>query len=582
MLLRYLSGIMICLALFFSEFVFSQQIQIDRGQQMAGLWCFPLVTDEHSFLYLPNRLSLAQDESGNLQFSLIRYALNKPSEQYGGATITASTGGAILHFIVLYNTSPEQVTAAQNALRDYFDDKEVKLRGPVIFDKSNYILRSSILNPADQSQENNLMLTGRAPVLEGSRIALSFELNPKNSSILIESLKMPTSDVSVVFELIFSGLSDAYDAELLIDWSEVRKNMAFGAGGSIFFISAQVEEIFDELRRDNAIQLTTRGSDANMENLVSTVYDKLLNLMFRPVQLESVPQEQRGDLMDAISKIIEPKGGTPSVKNKLGFGLHAGYQLKEMKTEGKSVLNFNTRSTVTRYHLMNFNLGDFYAHHGHDQKYFKSFLLDDPDFQQREIAITLDGALAKEYDKLINSATVTLRKIHENGQQTIREVVIDRKTFSNSTNTLRVVYGSGGDMDRIAWLNYEYKINWQFQGGASYETEWIRESASMINLYVPYERRIVQILGETEELQRQGVRAVVVELEYPFFGEKRKQKVVVQTNDTFEGKHFELTFPSGYYAYSYSITWIMQGGSRLSKNGIDDSGLLFIDEMPGG
>lgn len=60
-------------------------------------------------------------------------------------------------------------------------------------------------------------------VLQGSKIALSFELDPQRSKLLLESFKTNTPDVSIVFDLTFSGLLDAYNAKMTVDWAEVQE-----------------------------------------------------------------------------------------------------------------------------------------------------------------------------------------------------------------------------------------------------------------------------------------------------------------------------------------------------------------------
>ena len=78
-------------------------------------------------------------------------------------------------------------------------------------------------------------------------------------------MQMRTPDISIVFDMTFTGLNEAYDADLTINWSEVRNSQSFGAGGSVYFVGADVELAFDELRRNNAIKLRSSGSDAAME-----------------------------------------------------------------------------------------------------------------------------------------------------------------------------------------------------------------------------------------------------------------------------------------------------------------------------
>ncbi|MEZ4776208.1 MAG: hypothetical protein R3D00_23745 [Bacteroidia bacterium] len=569
--------LLLLLPLLLTTSVQAQQVMIDRGLRAAGLWCFPLLTDSLTYLYLPSEGKLATDEAGNPQFSLLRYVINKPSAGNNGTVITDAGGGALLNFLFLYDTPEEQIKNAQKGLQEKLNNQDVKIRGPVIFDKGRYTLVSSILKPAPGQKDVEVLSTGEAPVLEGSKIALTFDLTPEKSKLLMESLKMKTSDISVVFDLNFSGLTDSYNAKLEIDWTEMRKSEAFKAGGSIYFVSADVGLAFDRMRRDNAIRLTTIGENANLDGLLNTVYDKLLKMLFDPVQPERVPQDQQGGLADAIGAMI---GGGLNSRNTTGFGLNVGYQLKDMKTEGTSVLTFNGRSTVDRHHFITFNAGDLYNKYGQDERFFRDVPLWDPAFQQREIFVGVDGDLEKEFATMLNSVSVNLRKKHQGGQETMKSVLIQRSTFQNFNGKLSMVYGSVKDTNRVQWLDYEYQTQWQFQGGGSYVTPWEEDNAAMINLYTPFRRHKIEVEGDLAGLEEQGVRAIILEVAYPFFDQAKKVRQTIRPGDDLTTKSMEITLPNNQEKVAYSLTWIKKDGSKLEYKGQDEYGLIFIDELP--
>ncbi len=559
----------------------AQQISIDRGLRAAGLWCFPLAADARTYVYLPNQVRLATDDAGRPHFSFVRYTVEKPGEGNTAATITASGGGGVLHFLVEMETPASAISEAQQTLRRTMKDDEIVLRGPIVFQDGRFALVSSVLNPAGGAPERKVFTSGRAPVLEGNRLALSFDLAPQQASLLMQSLAMPTPDVSLVFDMTFAGLTDAYDAELTIDWSEVRKNKAFSAGASVYFVGADVELAFDRLRRDNAIRLRSSGADATMEALLNTVYTKLLDLLFRPVEPEKVPEGQRGDLADAMSAVLDPNGPLGSRKT-TGFGLNVAYQLKDMKTSGVSVLNFNHRSLAERHSFITFNIGDIHRRYGADPRFFRAINIDDPMFQQRTVHVAVDGALVPDFDRYINNVTVTLRKQHQNGQETVREMVLDRQAMAKLAGALSLGYGWNGDDDRVAWLTYDYRTRWSFKGGGAYQTEWAHSDAPMIDLFAPYERRAVQIVGNAAALKQKQVRAVVVEVGYAFFGGRRQHQIVLRPDKPGDEPSVQLTLPLGDFSYDYSITWQLEGGQRLVSKGRDSSGVVFVDELPGG
>jgi hypothetical protein len=560
---------------------FAQQISIDRGVRAAGLWCFPLAADGRTYVYLPNQVRLANDDAGRPHFSFVRYTVEKTLEADTPSSINASGGGGVLHFLIEMDTAAAAVAEAQQILRRHLKDDEIVLRGPLVFQDGRYALVSSVLNPASGAPERKVFTSGRAPVLEGNRLALSFDLAPQQASLLMQSFAMATPDISLVFDMTFAGLTDAYDAELTIDWSEVRKTQAFSAGGSVYFIGADVELAFERLRRDNAIKLRSSGTDATMEALLTTVYTKLLDLLFRPVDAETVPDDQKGDLADALNTVLDPKGPLGSRKT-TGFGLNVAYQLKDMKSSGVSVLNFNHRTLAERHSFIAFNIGDIHKRYGADHKHFRAINIEDPMFQQRTVHVAIDGALVPEFEHYINNVTVTLRKQHQNGQQTLRELVLDRQSMAKLAGALTFGYGWNGDNDRSAWLQYDYRTRWSFKGGGAYQTEWKRTEAPLIDLFAPYERRTVQIVGNTGALKDQQVRAVVIEVGYSFFGGRRQHQIVLRPDKPGDEPSVQLTLPLGDFGYDYSITWQLEGGQRLVTKGRDSSGVVFVDELPAG
>ncbi|MDI6829579.1 MAG: hypothetical protein QME62_13965, partial [Armatimonadota bacterium] len=370
----------------------AQQILLDRAVRVAGLWCFPLVNNPREYLYLPADGRLSVDKNGGPAFSFLRYVENvKPSSETS-STITEAAGGGVLHFLAEYGVSEEQVAKAQAELRRLLDDKEVKIRGPIIFTSGRYAIVSSVAmvdEPPDTETgvQRKIIAMGNAPVLEGNRIAISFNLDKQNAQILFNSFQMANPDISVVFEMQFEGLSDAYDATVDIDWSEVRKDQQFRAGAKIYCVGAEVDLALQRLVRNNAIKLTSRGEHASTEALLNTVYSKLLELLFVKTEEAPPPAQQEG----ALGSLIRLVRGGSSGSISSYFSLTGSYRLKEMASSGHTVLNFNHQAVSKRTALISFNIGDLYKKYGNNENYFKAVNLADPMFSQREVLISVDG-----------------------------------------------------------------------------------------------------------------------------------------------------------------------------------------------
>jgi hypothetical protein len=182
--------------------------------------------------------------------------------------------------------------------------------------------------------------------------------------------------------------------------------------------------------------------------------------------------------------------------------------------------------------------------------------------------------------RMINNVTVTLRKQHQNGGETLREIVVTPQTLADSLIALKMIYGSKEDNDRLEWLSYDYQTNWKFAGGGSFLTPWTSETTSMINLFAPFKRTNIQLLGDEGVLVEQGVRAAIIQISYPFFDEIRIGRLTWKPGDDMDQKQMDITLPLNHDQYSYKITWVKNDGSRQVKEGDDNTGLIFIDELP--
>jgi hypothetical protein len=556
----------------------AQDVSLDGAVRAAGLWCFPLATDSLVYVYLPDRAALSSDESGRPQFSFIRYIIDEPSGDAGAESLTDASGGAILTFLVSYETPQEIRDAAEQELRAITGLQEARLRGPVLFQSGEYSLVSSIL--LDGSEEQRVLATGRAPVLEGNRIALSFELSPEDSKLLLESLQMATPDVSLVFDMVFLGRTRAYDAELVVDWTKVNIVHGGELHGTVYFVGADIEVMFERMRQDNTITLRSSGSDQSMQALLETVYSRLLTLMFEPVKPAALPEPQRKDLMSLLSGGANAKAMSEAAQNASPFGLRVGYTHKNVRSEGETTLTFNHEATQDRYAMIAFNIGDLYEEYGDDPAFFRTVNLLDPAFELREVRVGVDGALLPEFERYVNSAAITLRKTHSDGKVTLRELVVDRRTFSSELPDLRMTYGWSGDDDRTAWLDYEYRSHWSFRDGGSFDSDWETSDKAMINLYVPYERRVIQLVVDEEALLQANVRAVSVDVSYPFFGERRHQQETLILGRDNPVPEIELTLPRDQFNYDYQITWHMRDADPRVETGTARTAVLFIDELP--
>lgn len=570
------------------------ELLVDRGRLIEGLWVFPQKDRPRVYRYLPQRAHLSTNADGEPQFSLTFFVDEKPAivdgetvdgETADGETATRSigtaSGGAILHLLVEYGTAPETVEAAQSALRRVLDDDEVVIDGPVVFDSGTFSVVSSVLT-GDGSRSATMIAQRPAPVLEGQSVALSFELEPRLANVLLATMQTDTPDFSVAFDLRFHGLSDAYDAEMLIDWEKTENSLQAGGGIDIYVVSLDAEAAIEKAFQDGAIELVAHGEDAAMESLVELAYSKAMDILYAPIEIDQIPAAERGGMMDALGTMIGGLGGSDA-SSSLGFGLSASYRMKDLRSEGVTRLSFRKASTVTRNAMLTVNLGDFYARYGEDERYFRVESTGDCDFAQRRVFVLVDGALRPDIGSFVNHVGVWLRKRHASSAMTLRELVIDPRNLADSPTLGPLTYNSKGDACDERWLAYQYRTDWNFVGGGTWTSDWQNSSSASIGLTAPYHRELVNITGDMQALAERGVRAVIVEVGSDFFGEDRVQRRTIRpSSDAPSIEPVSLVLPAGVYDYRYEVTWILSGNERIKAEGTDDLGFIFLDEIPEG
>lgn len=559
-----------------------QDLLINQGHRSEnGLWCFPLLSDTTQYLYLPADAALVMEDSLP-KFSFMRYILEKPSTEASSSALSQADGGGILHFLVQYYTPKGMIQQAEEELRETYENEDIRIRGPVVFKKARYTVISSIVNE-DNVRTNRYLTSGEAPVLEGSKIALAFEMDPIKSKLLMESLKMTTSDISVAFELTFEGISDHFEASMEVDWNEVKNSQSFGGKANVYVVSAEVEAGFEKLRKNNNIRLDIRGSNTKMEALIQVVYDKLLTLMFEPVIKDDVPKEDNSNsedfITDAVTGLFETDGALGS-GNILGFGLSAHYKQKDINFQGTGTMDFTGRFPSERNHFLTFNLGNLYQEYGQDSLIFRDVPMWDPAFQQRAVYVGIDGSLEREFEDMIEGVTVWIKKQHANDDITLKDVFVNKDKFSESEGRIPIIYLNHGDTDLDQWMNYEYKTIWNFTGGAKFTTAYKPDASSMINLYTPFKRKAIELEGDLDELTQADIKVTKVKIEYDFFGETQSHDVKIRQGDALDEKSFEITLPNDQDEINYTITWFKKDGSRMEKQGTDQYGLIFIDDLP--
>lgn len=274
--------------------VHAQEVMVDELVRCGDLICFPSYDDENVYYYLPDQPRIAEKD-GRPQFSFLKYAR---LEKSGKGGITRAGGGGILHFLVTYGPTPDRVAKARSSLKR--SNKQARLAGPVLYRKARFALVTTFNK--DNREFTRVATIGKAPVLEGQKAAVSIGLTREGAEVLWESFKTTTPDISLVFETEYDGIRAPYQATLKGDWSKISSTHQVRVGGQYKWFGADIDLLFQELRRSGAIELVVKGEDKEMDKIWQSAQRQLLPLMFKEIPLDAT-----------VRREVE-KGGFPNLE----------------------------------------------------------------------------------------------------------------------------------------------------------------------------------------------------------------------------------------------------------------------------
>ncbi|MEW5807312.1 MAG: hypothetical protein AB1756_08215 [Acidobacteriota bacterium] len=245
------------------------EVSLEEVVQAGGLAFYRDHADPHKYYYIPGEPRLVIRKDGTPEFTFIKYM------KTGG-----DIKGGIIHFLVTWGLSDNEIMSAESALQ--MIDAKAKVAGPVPFKEGTFKIVSAT---SGQGGLFNVKVCGegKAPIMPNQKAAVSIALTQEGATLLWESFKNPTSDISVMFMMKHSGITPAYQAKLKVDWDKVytHHEVAFQAKGTIkmFQLEGNIKAILDELRQKGAIQVDVVGENQNMQKLLDVAYNHLIKLM---------------------------------------------------------------------------------------------------------------------------------------------------------------------------------------------------------------------------------------------------------------------------------------------------------------
>ncbi|HSL17298.1 MAG TPA: hypothetical protein VLB51_05265 [Methylomirabilota bacterium] len=559
-----------CLVLLVAVPAGAQEVLLDRSLTAAGVTLFAALDTPGSWYYLPDQPRIATDDEGRPEFSLVKYASAAEATGGGSHGITAARGGGVLHFLAAYGVSEARLARARSALAEMEGHEDDRILGPIQFRAGSFALVSTAA-AADGGMARRVTGTGRAPLLEGGKVAVSVGLTPEGATFLGRSLEMESPDISLAFSMEMEGYREPYEAELVVDWDKVWSHQEIEARAKIYFVGAEVDMLIDDLATTGAIRVEAKGESGSMEKLLDAAYAKVTDMLFDQAAPGEAEREVGDDLGNVVGRVLRSA-------RRSTVDLFAGYKLSKKQRTGSARISLRHQRAERLFILLTGNVGPLAREWRDDPRFFRVVNLEDPTFRNREVTFSFDGDAA-DFGKVVNHLVVQLKKRHGDGSETDREAMLDPQSLGEGHNRIVFAYGWADDADPQSWLSFDWRAVWSFRGGRSHDTGWQASDSFAIALRPPYEVRTLAFDGEPEALAAAGVRSVLARVEWDFLGEARSERLTLRRDHWSD--ELELVLPAEQPTYRVFLEWHLTDGSRPSRGPwTEESGVVYIDELP--
>ena len=189
---------------------------------------------------------------------------------------------------------------------------------------------------------------------------------------------------------------------------------------------------------------------------------------------------------------------------------------------------------------------------------------------------------AEDFGTFVNSATVILRKEHEDATVSEASLSINRSNFNDSANAFTLAYNRLGDSQASAFRSYEYEVLWNYAGGIEMAEPPRTTRADDIVLTPRMARRSLSIEADPEVIEAEGIRAITVQIFVPMPDRERIEQVTLRPRADGTGLSdiVDVVTPDDATAVDYEVTWIMRDGTtRTSGRRTANGPLLFADTL---
>lgn len=517
---------------------YNNRVSIKLGDgtdvNLIGEWNFD-GSISFKYYYLPTnlRLGVKSEDQSTPEFLFMKYTSDDSNSD--------DLKGALIHFLMEWGLTESQKAEAelllqgkvkilktQNAL--FAKVSTPKIIGAVDVEsdgETSFRIISATLN-----NKANVVTSGHAPILPGSKAAVAAKLDKNDAQVLAATFEKSRSITDISLQLFFkyTMVRQAVKGEAIIKWSEIKKQYEkFSAKGYLKpdetckdcdddskdeYVSDKIfHEFYDELIKSKAIDIRSAdlvGNEKSQE-ILEQFYSMFANMIATPVH-ENDDSPKEGMKMS----------NTEDLKD-----IYKNAESWNVKVDKISTKIVKGVETITLNHMMAMpanmyilgNMASWYNGVKYNKKCVNSVNLNDPFYQTRNINFIVDQESIELFNNEVNYVTMQVRKRRSFGNPFEKSLTINKVMFKDKGLLASTNYARGEDKDPSV---FEYKALWSLKGGKLYppSPDWEVGDWESITLTAPVSARQIEFEADFDKMKEMGFRRATLQLRYKKYGEE--------------------------------------------------------------
>ena len=475
-----------------------QSILLDNPISNGKVTLFQSLNDPNAYYYAPTAIRINKRENGTPHFRFLRIANHN-----NNAAKDSEIG--LLHFMVELYASEENLQEALKLAKRI--NPQAKLKGPIAYDEGIVSIRSAFTG----EKQNDAVIvagTGKAPILEGSKSAISIRMNKEQTAFLWESFHdKSNSQISLLFQMRLSGYRTPKKAEISVNFDQLYQKQTINMAANSPQMAMDIKATLDEARADKSIIITNNGADENMEELIDRAYSKIISTMFDldiPSDHHAIPGSNETDSSHSVSK-----DSNSIDKKQLHTAPTLYYRLKKNRLAGEGHISLNKHQSDKKIVIFTNNIGGVDC-----PSCFIRSNPDDPLLQVRNIQLLIEDIDGHDFRNHVNSISLNLRKKHGDGKTRHYTWTTTRRAFNKNGQTGHIRYQWHKDNNPKKWQEYEYQTIWSISGNHRIVSEWKKRREPLITLSPPFYKIPLEIEVDKEILRKHRIFSADIYINY--------------------------------------------------------------------